>query len=171
MNPTWKKAAQTAALGLTVVLALMASPTACPTHTGLWDPPLGHPLRISETYSLPNGPYRAGHRGIDLPATVGDPVRAPVTGTVSFVGKVVDRPVLSIRIDEHTTVSFEPVTSDLSEGDPVFRGGVFGSVGARETTDGAEHCATACLHLGVRVDGEYVNPLRFLRSKPVLLPW
>lgn len=134
-------------------------------HPGLWYPPLGPPLRIAEPYALPNGPYRAGHRGIDLPAAPDAAVHAPANGTVSFVGTVVDRPVLSIRIDARTVVSLEPITSELHEGDAVTRGEAIGTVGS------GGHCGTACVHLGVRVGGTYVNPLRFLRARPVLLPW
>ncbi|MFC7765586.1 M23 family metallopeptidase [Leucobacter soli] len=140
-----------------------------------WFPPLGEPLRVSAAFSLPNGPYRAGHRGIDLPASTGDIARAPASGTVSFSGTVVDRPVLSIRLDERTVVSLEPVESPLRAGDPVARGDRIGAVAARAPGEARAptggHCTEHCLHLGVRVDGEYVNPLRFLRTRPILLPW
>ncbi len=111
------------------------------------------------------GRYAAGHRGIDLPsAGVGLPVRSPVAGTVSFVGTVVDRPVVSVRVDLRTVVSLEPVASELQVGDVVGPGSALG------TTATGGHCGVACVHLGVRVDGEYVNPLRYFRAKPVLLP-
>lgn len=131
----------------------------------LWYPPLGHPLRISAVYSLPNGPYRAGHRGVDFPAIPEQPVLAPAAGTVTFSGTVVDRPVVSIRVDERTVVSLEPVASPLREGETVSRGERIGEVSA------GGHCTAGCLHLGVRRDHHYVNPLRFFRPKPVLLPW
>jgi len=150
-------------LRLLVSLALVALPTA-PRARTLWEPPLD-PLRVAAVYELPDGPYRAGHRGIDLSAQRGTPVRAPGAGTVSFSGRVVDRPVLSIRLDARTVVSFEPLSSELSEGDTVQRGDVIGVIAA------GGHCGGTCLHLGVRVDGAYVNPLRFLRARPVLLPW
>lgn len=134
-------------------------------RSDLWHPPLGEPLRIVTAYSLPNGPYRAGHRGIDLPAVAGEPVLAPATGTVSFAGTVVNRPVISIRVDARTVVSLEPVASELREGDAVVRGEPIGTV------DAGGHCGVDCLHLGVRIDGAYANPLRFLRPRPVLLPW
>lgn len=132
---------------------------------GLWLPPLGRPLRVSAAYALPNGLYNAGHRGIDLTAASGAIVRSPATGIVSFIGTVVDRPVVSIRVDAHTVLSLEPVSSELHAGDAVARGAELGAV------DAGGHCAAACLHIGARVDGAYVNPLRFLRARPVLLPW
>jgi murein DD-endopeptidase MepM/ murein hydrolase activator NlpD len=51
--------------------------------------------------------------------------------------------------------SFEPVEPLVAIGDRVARGDVIGIL-----LPG--HCATPCLHLGARIDGEYVNPLLFL---------
>lgn len=129
-----------------------------------WSPPLDPPLRVSAPYSLPHGPYAAGHRGIDIPTAAGAAVHAPAGGTVSYVGTVVDRPIVSLQIDAHTVVSFEPVVSELRVGDSLARGERIGHVAA------GGHCASHCLHMGVRVSGQYVNPLRFLRPRPVLLP-
>lgn len=141
----------------------IASPT---TFTELWLPPTGHALRVQAAFSLPNGPYQAGHRGIDVPAEVGAEVRAPTGGTVSFAGWVVNRPVVSIRVDEQTVISLEPVEADVVvQGDTVSRGQTIGSVSQ------GGHCEQGCVHLGVRVDGDYVNPMRYFRPRPVLLPW
>lgn len=132
----------------------------------LWHPPLGLPFRVSTPYRAPPTPYAAGHRGIDFPAAAGDGVLAPVSGTVSFVGVVVDRPVLSIRVDLRTVVSLEPVEAPgLVEGDAVVRGRPLGAVAS------GGHCDAVCVHLGVRIDGAYVNPMGFFVEKPVLLPW
>lgn len=132
----------------------------------LWHPPLGQPFRVSTPYRAPPTPYAAGHRGIDLPAAVGDEVFAPVSGTVSFVGTVVDRPVLSIRVGLRTVVSLEPIEAPgLVAGDSVVRGRPLGAVAS------GGHCDAVCVHLGVRVDGAYVNPMGFFVEKPVLLPW
>jgi murein DD-endopeptidase MepM/ murein hydrolase activator NlpD len=131
------------------------------TPTG---PPLGS-LEVTGPYSAPPHRYGSGHRGIDLAATAGMAVVAPASGTVSFAGAVVDRPVVSVRVDERTVYSLEPVSSGLAAGDPVAAGAVLGEVA------GGGHCLQECVHLGVRVGGEYVNPLRYLRGRPVLLPW
>lgn len=138
-------------------------------HTGRWLPPLGPPLRISGPYLAPPGPYASGHRGIDLPAQPGALVVAPVAGTVSFVGMVADRGVLSIRVDDRTVVSLEPIVAvdpaTAAEGDTVERGEQIGVV----ATGG--HCLAECMHLGVRVDGAYVHPRRYFFDQPILLPW
>ncbi len=90
---------------------------------------------------------------------------SPTDGVVSFIGTVVDRPVVSITVDERIVLSLEPVTSELAEGSDIPRGAPLG------TTASGGHCAATCLHLGVRVDGAYVNPLRYLRPRPILVPW
>lgn len=130
----------------------------------LWVPPLGGPLEVSGPYRAPPHRYGSGHRGIDLTARPGDVLVAPAAGTVSYAGTVVDRGVLSIRVDERTVYTLEPVSSPLVVGDAVAAGAVIG-----EAASGG-HCLAECVHLGVRVDGEYVNPLRYLLRRPVLLP-
>ncbi|MGO3147461.1 MAG: M23 family metallopeptidase [Leucobacter sp.] len=133
-----------------------------------WLPPLDAPLRVSGPYRAPPTPYAAGHRGIDLPAHPGEQVFAPVSGVVSFAGRVVDRQVLSIRVDARTVVTLEPLEladTDLEAGEVVHRGEQIGVAGS------GGHCASECVHLGVRVDDAYVNPMRYFFAKPVLLPW
>ena len=145
--------------------AIAASPTAvAPVATWMW--PVAPPHPVVRAYLAPPTPYGAGHRGIDIGAADGSPVLAPDDGVVHFAGVVVDRPVLSIEHVGGVLSSFEPVTSSLHMGDVVHRGQVVGTLVAG-------HCASGvCLHLGARVDGEYVNPLVFLGGVPhaVLYP-
>ncbi len=131
----------------------------------LWQPPIGTHLSITAPYELPHGRYQAGHRGIDLSAAPPQQVRAPVSGVISFSGTVVDRPLVSIRVNDDTVVSLEPLQSTLIAGTQVSRGDPIGIV----ATGG--HCWQQCLHLGVRINDEYVNPLQFFRGRPVLVPW
>ena len=120
---------------------------------------------MARPFVAPATPYSAGHRGVDLQALWAGAwlPRPPVSCTSR--GCVVDRPVLSIRHPGGVISSYEPVESDLVAGDAVSRGDVIGRVMAG-------HCATVCLHLGVRVDGEYVSPMLYLGEVPrsVLLP-
>lgn len=134
------------------------------TQAGTWRVPVGQKLHILRLFALPNGQYRAGHRGIDLSAGAETHIRAPINATVSFVGVVVDRPVLSLSLDKAVTISFEPVTTHLALGDQVTRGQVIGMLADEP------HCRVPCVHMGVRINNEYQNPLKFLVAKPVLLP-
>ena len=129
-----------------------------------WEPPAGRPLQLIRGYEPPPTPYAAGHRGVDLAAVSGRALLAPADGVVSFAGPVAGRGVISIRVDRRTVLSLEPVETPLAEGDLVQRGQTIGTI-----LDG--HCTAACVHLGVRVDGEYVNPMRYLSGVPELLPW
>jgi len=144
------------------ILTLLSTPLAVPGPSWAW--PVAAPHAIVRPYLAPATPYGPGHRGIDL-RTADGVVTAPAPGVVHFAGIVVDRPVLSIRHPGGLISSYEPVESPLAVGATVRRGDVIGSV-----VPG--HCASPCLHFGVRLDGQYVNPLLLLGGLPysVLLP-
>lgn len=155
-----------------VLVALLASPQgsapAGRSEAGAapeWEWPVGPGRSIVRPFIAPPTPYSAGHRGIDIAADPATAVVAPADGVVHFAGVVVDRPVLSLRHPGGLISSFEPVTSELAEGDPVARGSVVGVLGEG-------HCDAPCLHLGVRLHGEYVSPLNYLGGiePSVLLP-
>jgi murein DD-endopeptidase MepM/ murein hydrolase activator NlpD len=154
----WFRMAALALLVGTVVGGSPSVPAAAEhpvAELGAWSWPVSGAHALARPYIAPAGPYAAGHRGIDIRAPEGAPVLAPADGVVHFAGFVVDRPVLSIQHAGGALSSYEPVQTTLVAGDRVSRGQVIGTL-----LPG--HCAAACLHLGVRVDGEYVNPLLFL---------
>jgi murein DD-endopeptidase MepM/ murein hydrolase activator NlpD len=151
---------------LVVLLALSAAAADPPRVPGSrWSWPVAPPHPIARPFVAPATEYGAGHRGIDIRAPAGSVVRAPADGVVHFAGFVVDRPVLSISHAGGVLSSFEPVDATVAAGDHVRRGQVVGVLLAG-------HCSSSCLHLGARIDGEYVNPLLFLGEVPraVLLP-
>jgi murein DD-endopeptidase MepM/ murein hydrolase activator NlpD len=118
------------------------------------------PFAVQRLASLPSQPWLAGHRGVDLDAAAGEPVTAPATGVITYVGFVVDRPVVSIRHDQGLVSSFEPVDSTAAVGDVVMRGDVIGTV-----ADAPRHCVRRqCVHWGLRLDGTYVDPLDYLEG-------
>lgn len=121
------------------------------------------PVRILRGYVAPAHPYGPGHRGVDL---AGTEVRAPADGVVAFVGTVAGRGVITIDHGGGLVSSYEPVVSELAAGDHVTQGQPLATV-----SEGG-HTAPASVHLGVRLDGEYINPLRLLGGVPraVLLP-
>ncbi|HJW01041.1 MAG TPA: M23 family metallopeptidase [Arthrobacter sp.] len=132
-----------------------------------WEWPLTPTPGVLRAFDPPDKPWMSGHRGVDLEAAYdGIPVTTPESGTVSFVGVVVDRPVITIDHGNGLRSSFEPVESSLKTGDRVAKGDAVGTL-----LPG--HCGTrACLHWGVRRGEEYLDPLGFvLDLRPsILLP-
>lgn len=104
-------------------------------------------------------------------------VRSPADGVVAFAGTVVDRGVLTIDHGDGRRSSFEPVNTTLVEGQAVGVGEVVATVvlsrsAAIPGSTVRSHCGGPCLHWGVRVEEEYVDPLAFVtdRRPSVLLP-
>lgn len=141
-----------------------SSTQGAPSPTWLW--PIDGPRVLVQPYRAPAHAYGAGHRGIDLSAPPGTPVRAPADGVVAFAGTVVDRPLLTIDHGDGHVSTFEPVAASLSPGDPVAAGDTIGTV----ATGG--HVAASSVHVGVRRDGEYINPMLLFGEvdRAVLLP-
>lgn len=138
-----------------------------PASSPGWSWPLRPVPAVLRAFDPPDQPWLSGHRGVDLrAASFGAPVTTPAPGTVSFVGVVVNRPVITIDHGDGLRSSFEPVASELVKGDPVAEGGTLGQV-----LPG--HCgALPCVHWGVRRGEIYVNPLAFVMDlRPsILLP-
>ena len=143
----------------------VTSATSVPER-GDWDWPVSPPNQVQRPFEAPPTPYAAGHRGIDITVPAGRPIFAAADGVVSFLGTVVDRPVLSIRHGGGLVSSIEPVSTTVAAGDVVRTGDVIG------VTAPGGHCDGRCVHFGVRLHGEYVNPMALLDSleRAVLLP-
>lgn len=110
-------------------------------------PPVNGPA--SAGYS-PSGQY-AGHWGIDYEAAVGDLVRAPAAGVVTFAGSVAGMRSVTIQ----PVSGFKVSVSYLSEisvrtGERVGRGEAVGLVGLAHGRAG--------VHLSTRIEGRYVDP-------------
>ncbi|MFI8631848.1 murein hydrolase activator EnvC family protein [Microbacterium sp. NPDC077663] len=120
---------------------------------------------VIAAFEAPAHEYAAGHRGVDL-APVDGAIVAPAAGVVAFAGTVVDRGIVTIDHGGGWVTSVEPIIASVAVGDVVAAGEVIGSL----STGG--HAAPGTLHVGVRLDGEYVNPLVLLGRVPraVLLP-
>ncbi|TQJ90301.1 murein hydrolase activator EnvC [Streptomyces sp. SLBN-31] len=120
--------------------------------------PVGdHPV-VLRGWEPPATVYGPGHRGVDLAAPAGAPVRAVAAGRVSFAGRVAGRGVVSVELsgtDLRTT--YEPVRASVRKGDEVTAGEV---VGAVEPT--GAHCAVTCVHWGLLSGRTYLDPLSLL---------
>jgi len=140
-----------------------------PSHTRAgqyWAWPIDGVRAVANPYRAPAHAYGAGHRGIDIVATTDGAVRAPADGIVAFRGSVVDRPLLTIEHADGYVSTFEPLTSDLTPGDLVATGDTIGTVAS------GGHALPGTLHLGVRLEGSYINPMVLFGAVPraVLLP-
>ena len=125
-----------------------------PPVPGLWMPTAGAVVRGFDSRA---GPYGPGHRGIDIAAPMGQVVRAPAAGRVMFAGPVAGTTWVSLRIAPGVLVTLGPVLDPEVTAGPVGTRSPIGRVGPG-------HGAT--LHLGVRVDGVYVDPLPYLLDRP-----
>ncbi len=134
---------------------------------GAWRWPLDPKPALLRAFDPPARPWLSGHRGVDLAAgSDSAAVLAPAAGTISFAGTVVDRPVLTVDHGNGYRSSFEPIVSSLRPGMAVAAGDVLG-----RSLPG--HCGgIPCVHWGVRLGDEYVNPLAFVADlRPsILLP-
>jgi murein DD-endopeptidase MepM/ murein hydrolase activator NlpD len=153
----------------TVVPAdLAASPSRVPA---LWMPVAGAVVRGFDARA---GPYGPGHRGIDIAAPVGEVVRAPAAGRVVFAGPVAGVDWVSLLVAPGVLVTMGPLLGPGGAAGQVRSGTRVGRVGPGHVApagQGGSGGATT-LHLSVRVDGVYVDPLAYLidRPRPRLAP-
>ncbi len=118
-------------------------------------PVAGDPPEVLRAFDPPPRPWLPGHRGVDLAAPAGAPVRAAAPGTVAFAGQVAGRPVVSIEHPGGLRTTYEPVTPTVQAGDAVEQGDLIGHL-----TRAGAHCAGPCLHWGLRSGAEhYLDPL------------
>lgn len=132
-----------------------------------WAWPLSPRSEVIRGFVAPSTRYAAGHRGIDLRTSASQEVRAPSAGVVSFAGSVAGRPVVSLAHPGDLISSFEPVFPAVSVEDSVAEGTIIGTMAS------GGHCEAVCLHIGVRLHGQYVSPLLYLAGdvpRAILLP-
>ena len=109
-------------------------------------------------FERPMVAFGSGHRGIDMPLSE---VRTPVSGRVSFVGKVFTRELITVETD-YGKFSYEPVCSELEKHQEVKAGEL---IGFRCEGEGYEpHCEN-CVHVSFRDQWGYLNPLWVLGLK------
>jgi hypothetical protein len=153
----------------------------------LWMPVAGAVVRGFDARA---GPYGPGHRGIDIAVSLGELVRAPAAGRVAFAGPVAGTNWVSLRVAPGVLVTLGPLLDPVAAAGPVGRSAPVGRAGpghplppgepppAQGGSGGEPPPARggsgggATLHLSVRVDGMYVDPLAYLvdRPRPRLAP-
>ncbi|WP_194859113.1 M23 family metallopeptidase [Streptomyces sp. SUK 48] len=128
-----------------------------PAIARVW--PVGVRPPVLRGWEPPATPYGPGHRGVDLAAAPGSPVRAVAAGRVSFAGRVAGRGVVTVELaGTGLRTTYEPVSPSVEKGTEVAAGDVVGVVAAT-----GAHCgAAACVHWGLLRGGTYLNPLSLL---------
>ena len=127
-----------------------------------WVWPTGSPARVLERFNPPAKRWLAGHRGVDLSAGYGASIRSAGAGTVTFVGTIAGRGVVTVTHGELRT-TYEPIDSAVAVGQYVAAGKLIGSIG------GGGHCDSHCLHWGLLRGGTYLDPLLLLSHDPPVL--
>jgi murein DD-endopeptidase MepM/ murein hydrolase activator NlpD len=124
--------------------------------SGDWIWPVVGP--VTRGFDPPASPFGSGHRGIDIAAPVGTPVRAAAAGTVTFAGPVGGR--LFVTVDHgaglESTYSFLDSIA-IRRGDLVSQGQAIARSGTGHSGD-----IVPGLHFGVKLADTYVDPLEYL---------
>ncbi len=142
-----------------ILVAALPATTASFGASKPWVEPVPGLLdRIDRDYLAPETEYGPGHRGIDFLISPKEPISAPVSGEVVFVGKVVNRMVLTIRGYDGYLAGFEPLCASVELNQEVTAGEVVGKWCEPEASYLA-HCPKTCLHLSARNSEGYLNPL------------
>lgn len=136
-----------------------AFPAAAPAG-GRWLRPV--PGETARPFSYGSNPFARGlHRGADLAAPPGTPVRSACAGTVVFAGRVpAQGRAVSVRCGRHRVVYLPLAAIAVRRGAPVAAGTALGTVAAGHR---------GALHLGVRREGRrhgYVDPDGLLGDDP-----
>src|SRR5262245_16626890 len=123
--------------------------------TGEIDPSSAFGMRIDPFLRAP-----AMHTGLDMRGDIGDPVRATANGTVTIAGWQGGYGKM-VEVDHGNGVStrYGHLSSiDVAVGKVVRTGQIVGRLGSTGRSTGPH------LHYETRVDGEAVDPLKFLRA-------
>ena len=135
-----------------------------PVPYGVW--PLSPQPEVVRAFEPPETLFGAGHRGVDLAGSLGQPVLAALAGRVSFAGPLAGRGVVVV---DHgaTRTTYEPVAASVRVGQEVLRGDRLGTL----RLDGSHCFPRACLHWGWRRGETYLDPLLLVGGGPIrLLP-
>jgi murein DD-endopeptidase MepM/ murein hydrolase activator NlpD len=137
------------------------APALAPAY-GTYGWPVAGP--VIRPFEPPESPFGSGHRGIDVGAAPGTPVRAAHHGVVAFAGPVAG--ALYVSIDHadgvRTTYSWMGEVG-VRRGSTVARGQIIGSSGAGHPGVEPSH-----LHFGARFAGEYIDPMLLLERRSVV---
>lgn len=113
---------------------------------------------VIRAFDPPDTPYGSGHRGIDIAAPLGTPVRAAQDGTVAFAGPVAGGLFVSIDHPDGVRTTYSWLSEiRTARGNTVAKGEVIGTSGAGHPGVDPPH-----LHFGARVGEVYIDPMLLL---------
>jgi murein DD-endopeptidase MepM/ murein hydrolase activator NlpD len=107
--------------------------------------------RVLRPFDAPATPYGPGHRGVDLAAVPGEPVRAALAGSVRFAGRVAGVTWVTVVHADGLATTYGGFVATVRAGDRVAMGTPLGHAGPRGRLD-----------WGARRDGAYIDPLSLL---------
>jgi murein DD-endopeptidase MepM/ murein hydrolase activator NlpD len=123
---------------------------------GTWTWPVVGP--VIGVFEPPETPFGSGHRGIDIAAPFGTIVVAPETGVVAFAGPVGGELFVTLDHGGGLTSTYSWLSEvQVRRGDVIARGAPIARSGRGHAGSTTPH-----LHLGVRQDGSYLDPMGFL---------
>jgi murein DD-endopeptidase MepM/ murein hydrolase activator NlpD len=133
-----------------------------PAASGAYVWPVWGP--VIRGFDEPQGPFAPGHRGIDVAADPGTPVRAAQDGMVAFAGPVGRDLYVSVDHPDgiRTTYSWLSAIS-VSRGQEVRREAVLGATGSGHPGVEPPH-----LHFGARKGTSYIDPLTLLERQTLV---
>ena len=144
-------------LAAIVLFAAAALYPATAAASGTWVWPVTGP--VIRGFDPPDDPYGAGHRGIDIAAPVGTPVLAAQAGTVTFAGKVGGQLFVTVDHGGGLVSTYSWVSAlRVRKNDVIARGQTIALSGTGHPASGEP----PHLHVGLRLNGQYVDPLAYL---------
>lgn len=138
--------------------SLLAIPSGKPTATPM----------LSSSYGYRSDPFNghaAFHAGLDFPGSMGQPILAAASGKVSFVGQRSGYGnVVEVTHGNGLMTRYAHLSAfDARVGQPVTRGEKIARMGSTGRSTGPH------LHFEVRVNGNPINPRRFLEARKDVL--
>ncbi|WP_167389310.1 murein hydrolase activator EnvC family protein [Corynebacterium amycolatum] len=154
-------------LALFVLAVALTTPPSPPAATGEPISAIAHTFpvhgKVLRDYTPPEKRWQPGHRGVDLNASPGQPIRASAPGVVHFAGSIAGMTSVSIMHADGIRTTYQPIDTALEKGDHVAAGQVIGHlvVNAKHPEPG--------LHWGALRGKDYLNPLDLIQRRPIVL--
>ena len=141
---------------LMLAIAAGSGSAATSAVAGGWTWPVVGP--VIQAFDPPDTPYGSGHRGIDIAAEVGTTIVAPADGTVTFAGPIGGYLFVTMDHGDGLSSTYSWLSAILvRKGDRVLRDQPVAFTGWGHPGASIPH-----LHLGVKLDDAYVDPLSYL---------